>query len=173
MAATSAARPSAGLLPGGTLAHTPEKPYGCGDCTKAFRRFTHLTQHRRVRTGEQPCACVQCAQAFRNRLSLMEHQHIHRGEKPFEGAQCAQAFRFSSGWSATRDPHRGEAILLQQRAEAFQQIAHPAQQRRTHTHTHTEQPYVCLSASLAEHQRIHTGEKPAASVPRPSGRCGI
>ncbi|KFQ36768.1 Zinc finger protein 22, partial [Mesitornis unicolor] len=40
--------------------HIGERPYQCGECGRAFRRSSHLLQHKRTHTGEWPFQCGVC-----------------------------------------------------------------------------------------------------------------
>ncbi|XP_036909823.1 zinc finger protein 569-like [Sturnira hondurensis] len=146
--------------------HTEEKPYKCGECSKAFRENKSLIVHQRMHTGEKPYVCRDCGKAFRRNSSLVVHQRMHTGEKPYKCWDCGKAFRESRGLIVHQRTHTGEKpYACGKCGKAFSYYRSYIVHQKTHT---GEKPYVCGVCSkafrenrgLTVHQRTHTGEKP-------------
>lgn len=57
----------------------PEKPFGCVQCPKSFRRMEHLRRHLKIHTKERPFACdiVGCGRKFSRSDNLKAHLKTH------------------------------------------------------------------------------------------------
>ncbi|SCU81738.1 LAFA_0C06876g1_1 [Lachancea sp. 'fantastica'] len=61
-----------------------EKPFKCGDCTKAFRRSEHLKRHiRSVHSTERPFHCPYCDKKFSRSDNLSQHLKTHKKHGDF------------------------------------------------------------------------------------------
>ncbi|NXJ15180.1 ZN865 protein, partial [Odontophorus gujanensis] len=54
----------------------------CPLCWKAFKKPSHLQQHRIIHTGEKPFGCAVCSRTFNRRESLTRHAKTHAGPAP-------------------------------------------------------------------------------------------
>ena len=119
------------------LKHLEARPHKCNVCDKAFKRISHLGEHKKIH--KKPLFdCGQCEKAFLNNSKLNRHMRVHTGEKPFDCNVCGQTFRTTG--NAKRH-------------------------MRTHNESERFECLVCKKRmssrnSLISHNRIHTGEKP-------------
>uniref|UniRef100_A0A8B9JFR1 C2H2-type domain-containing protein n=1 Tax=Astyanax mexicanus TaxID=7994 RepID=A0A8B9JFR1_ASTMX len=76
--------------------HTGDMPYQCSTCGKSFNHQLHLEIHHRTHTGEKPYSCSQCGKRFNQKCHLLRHERFHAGEKPFQCSECGRSFSLQS-----------------------------------------------------------------------------
>ena len=85
--------------------HTGERPYGCGECRKAYVTRSGLYQHRKVHTGERPYECGLCGKTFTTRSYRNRHQRFHTEERAHECPECGRSFKHGSTLLQHRKVH--------------------------------------------------------------------
>ncbi|XP_076610722.1 uncharacterized protein LOC143335307 [Chaetodon auriga] len=96
------------VLEGDGRGDVAERPFGCSQCGKRFRRKKNLQEHTRIHTGEKPYGCSVCMKYFSCSGSLRKHLRIHTGEKPFSCSVCGNRFTESGHLKVHMRTHTGE-----------------------------------------------------------------
>ncbi|XP_071355567.1 zinc finger protein 665-like [Trachinotus anak] len=96
------------VLEGDMRSEDTERPFGCSQCGKNFRRKKNLQEHWRIHTGEKPYGCSVCLKYFSCSGSLRKHLRIHTGEKPFSCSVCGNRFTESGHLKVHMRTHTGE-----------------------------------------------------------------
>ncbi|XP_074241881.1 LOW QUALITY PROTEIN: zinc finger protein 837 [Saimiri boliviensis] len=152
----------------------PEPPaqrlYACDKCGKAFPHTSSLLQHERTHTGERPYECAECGKAFVCCSGLHRHQKTHWAQChrrcPVTVRRALRPERPPWGDRGERGPRRVSGAG-KKCAKAFGLFSHLAEHRRVHT---GEKPYACPEcgkafnqrSNLSRHRRTHSGAKPYA-----------
>ncbi|CAD6994171.1 gastrula zinc finger protein XlCGF26.1 [Ceratitis capitata] len=78
------------------MLESPDRPFPCAICRKAFSQQSTLANHIKTHTGEKPYKCKVCESNFRQLSTLNNHLKIHTGEKPYSCSYCPKQFRQKS-----------------------------------------------------------------------------
>lgn len=140
-----------------------EEAHIMGDCGKAFKKRSCLTDHQIILTGETPH--IKYGEAF-TIFMLTEQQRTPTREKPFICSNCGKGFLQNRDLIVHRRIHRGpKPCICSECGKGFVNKSNLTVHRRIHT---GEKPYVCnecgkafiQKGDLIAHQRFHTGKTP-------------
>ncbi|KAK1329789.1 hypothetical protein QTO34_009972 [Cnephaeus nilssonii] len=141
-----------------------EKAPIMGDCGKAFKKRSCLTDHQIIHTREKPRQCIEYREAFT--IFMLTEQRTHTREKPFICSNCGKGFLQNRDLIVHRRIHRGpKPCVCSECGKGFVNKSNLTVHRRIHT---GEKPYVCnecgkgfiQKGDLIAHQRLHTGKTP-------------
>eukprot|EP01083_Nonionella_stella_P193306 714090_1 len=149
------------------LIHSGSLPFKCPLCAKGHRSRSQRTAHMRVHSTVVPMhPCSLCKREFRSRGNLNCHMTIHTGEKRFVCHLCGLRLSRSGGLKEHLRLHERKRIQHNQCVKLDSQRAmavKPENEKLT-----TLKRFVCqvcdkkfqYSRQLADHERVHTGERP-------------
>lgn len=60
--------------------HSPDQPYKCKICNKAFGHSGNYKIHLRMHTDERPFKCMVCNKGCRQAQDLEKHMRTHTGK---------------------------------------------------------------------------------------------
>jgi len=145
----------------------PERPYGCLECRKAYRKISDLHLHQKTHTGELCTVCAVCGKQFSRLESLKRHQVVHNEEK-FKCEQCDKSFASKEG----RHRHVMSTHKIEESpfvcTRCGKKCCSAYELKKHETWCRGDRPYGCsycgkrfaAAGNLRTHEMIHTGERP-------------
>ncbi|KAG8227378.1 hypothetical protein J437_LFUL000386 [Ladona fulva] len=145
----------------GTVIVNGEKRFYCNECSKTYKKRSHLDRHKRVHTGERPFVCSYCEKGFSVRSILNQHVRIHTGEKPYSCNICSARFPQKSGLMTHMMLHTGKPFKCDQCDKSFVSNHKLINHMKGHA---GDRPYNCdvcssaffTAAALHDHQMMHS-----------------
>lgn len=156
--------------------HLKLKPYQCTVCDKSFVSRIKLSDHNNTHTGETPYKCNLCDQVFRRHSNLIQHKNffhlkIRKKVKDYF-CHCGEIFHSIKKLQWHKETHEAKPKQCMYCSERYIHTTSLTRHIR-HAHDSTYLPkatrslnvlcpickITCIRSSLAQHMKIHTGEK--------------
>lgn len=157
--------------------HLKFKPYQCTVCDKSFISRMKLNEHNNIHSGEAPYKCSLCDQTFRRQSNLIQHKNffhlkIKKRVKDYF-CHCGEIFHSLKKLYWHKEIHDTKPKQCMYCSERYIHSTSLTRHIR-HAHDSTYLPkatrslniicpickITCIRTSLAQHMKIHLGDKP-------------
>lgn len=157
--------------------HLKLKPYQCTVCDKSFISRIKLNDHNNTHSGEAPYKCSMCNMSFRRQSNLIQHKNslhlkIKKKIKDYF-CHCGEIFHSIKKLLWHKEIHESKPKQCMYCSERYVHTTSLTRHiRHAHDSTYLPKPtrslntlcpvckITCIRTSLAQHMKIHSGERP-------------
>lgn len=159
--------------------HAVDRPHACNICNKKYKTAIGLRSHAVSHSSVRPFQCDVCESSFKTKATLYAHKLKHNDTRPFSCPSCDKRFKTEMHLTThllTQGPDHDKTkftcILCDQDfTSKFGLKGHMRRKHDVFTESITpslRKKYSCEVCgknlanvtNLADHRRIHTGERP-------------